>query len=64
MNKEIPIEQKMQTRSYNSDRGEAVIIMGSENYVAEYERQLSNLNNYKKLPNDLTQKLGHWSTIQ
>ena len=54
----------MQTRSYNSDKGEAVIIMGSENHVAEYERQLSNLNNYKKLPNDLTQKLGHWSTIQ
>lgn len=60
----MPIEQKMQTRNYNSDKGEAVIIMRPENHVAEYERQLSNLNTCKKLPNDLTQELGYWSTIQ
>ena len=45
----------------NADKGGAITILDTEDYVKEAQRQLSDANNYKKLPSNPT--LNHANTV-
>ena len=47
------LEKRQDIIISNADKGRAVVIMNTDKYIEEADRQLSDSTNYKKLQNDL-----------